>query len=168
MFILRTLFPNLGALPGKMSPRDVLCHHNLSHFPPSSSPDHFNQHTATVKAQEVELCQVWWSSWDTSQKRRDEFGLNLSFSCSRRQAWYIPQFINKEARGELINTTLAISAQYWIYWAAAARCRLFTNSLSASTSCSAKSFVVIFFIHQRQHQYHLFGDKELYPQKKIF
>ena len=145
MFILRTLFPNLGALPGKMSPRDVLCHHNLSHFPPSSSPDHFNQHTATVKAQEVELCQVWWSSWDTSQKRRDEFGLNLSFSCSRRQAWYIPQFINKEARGELINTTLAISAQYWIYWAAAARCRLFTNSLSASTSCSAKSFVVIFF-----------------------
>ena len=51
------LFPNLGALPGKMSPRDVLSHHNLSHFPPSSSPDHFNQHTATVKAQEVELCQ---------------------------------------------------------------------------------------------------------------
>ena len=25
-----------------------------------------------------------------------------------------------------------------------------------------------FFIHQRQHQYHLFGDKELHPQKKIF
>ena len=77
--------------------------------------------------------------------KRDDFGLNLSFSCSPRQAWYISQFINKEARGELINTTLAISAQYWIYWAAAARCRLFTNSLSASTSCSAKSFVVIFF-----------------------
>ena len=77
--------------------------------------------------------------------KRNYFGLNLSFSCSPRQAWYISQFINKEARGELINTTLAISAQYWIYWAAAARCRLFTNSLSASTSCSAKSFVVIFF-----------------------
>ena len=76
--------------------------------------------------------------------KRDDFRLNLSFSCSLRQAWYISQFINKEARGELINTTLAISAQYWIYWAAAARCRLFTNSLSASTSCSAKSFVVIF------------------------
>ena len=77
--------------------------------------------------------------------KRDDFGINLSFSCSPRQVWYLSQFINKEARGELINTTLAISAQYWIYWAAAARCRLFTNSLSASTSCSAKSFVVIFF-----------------------
>ena len=77
--------------------------------------------------------------------KEEWFGLNLSFSCPPWQAWYISQFINKEARGELINTTLAISAQYWIYWAAAARCHLFTNSLSASTSCSAKSFVVIFF-----------------------
>ena len=31
-------------------------------------------------------------------EKRDDFGLNLSFSCSPRQAWYIPQFINKEAR----------------------------------------------------------------------
>ena len=97
--------------------------------------------------------------------KRNHFGLNLSFSCSPRQAWYISQFINKEARGELINTTLAISAQYWIYWAAAARCHLFTNSLSASTSCSAKSFVVIFSPTTTPISF-VCGQRTVYPPKK--
>ena len=97
--------------------------------------------------------------------KRNHFGLNLSFSCSPRQAWYISQFINKEARGELINTTLAISAQYWIYWAAAARCHLFTNSLSASTSCSAKSFVVIFSPPTTPISF-VCGQGTVYPQKR--